>query len=147
MMKDIKTKGDEEEEEEEDSTLDVLETQDEDVQGKENKEDVVKLIEIVVEEYVKDPNMENVEDENVKDSEAEEYGKDTEGRRLSCDIFFFVTAANKRNSRNFAMKRYKIKAHGEKEILKKSVKVKKMLNKRKLRKRQNLNFLKWRRTM
>ena len=44
---------------------------------------------------------------------AEEYGKDTEGRRLSCDIFFFVTAANKRNSRNFAMKRYKIKAHGE----------------------------------
>ena len=61
MMKDIKTKGDEEEvEEEEDSTLDVLETQDEDVQGKENKEDVVKLIEIVVEEYVKDPNTENV---------------------------------------------------------------------------------------
>ena len=60
---------------------------------------------------------------------------------------FFVTAANKRNSRNFVMKRYKIKAHGEKEILKKSVKVKKMLNKRKLRKRQNLNFLKWRRTM
>ena len=105
-----------------------------DVQGKENKEDVVKLIEIVVEEYV-------------KDSEAKEYGKDTEGRRLSCDIFFFVTAANKRNSRNFAMKRYKIKAHGEKEILKKSVKVKKMLNKRKLRKRQNLNFLKWKRTM
>ena len=96
----------------------------------------------MVEEYVKDPNMENVEDENVKDSEAEEYGKDTEGRRLSCDIFFFVTAANKRNSQNFAMKRY-----GEKEILKKSVKVKKMLNKRKLRKRQNLNFLKWRRTM
>ena len=141
MMKDIKTKGDKEEEEE-DSTLDVLETQDEDVQGKENKEDVVKLIEIVVEEYVKDPNMENVEDENVKDSEAEEYGKDTEGRRLSCDIFFFVTAANKRNSQNFAMKRY-----GEKEILKKSVKVKKMLNKRKLRKRQNLNFLKWRRAM
>ena len=119
-----------------------METQDEDVQGKENKEDVVKLIEIVVEEYVKDPNTENVEDENVKDSEAEEYGKDTEGRRLSCDIFFFVTAANKRNSQNFAMKRY-----GEKEILKKSVKVKKMLNKRKLRKRQNLNFLKWRRTM
>ena len=36
MIKDIKTKGDEEEEEEEDSTLDVLETQDEDVQGKEN---------------------------------------------------------------------------------------------------------------
>ena len=139
-MKDIKTLGDEEEEE--DSTLDVMETQDEDVQGKENKEDVVKLIEIVVEEYVKDPNMENVEDENVKDSEAEEYGKDTEGRRLSCDIFFFSTAANKRNSQNFAMKRY-----GEKEILKKSVKVKKMLNKRKLRKRQNLNFLKWRRTM
>ena len=61
MMKDIKTKGDEEEEEEvEDSTLNVLETQDEDVQGKENKEDVVKLIEIVVEEYVKDPNTENV---------------------------------------------------------------------------------------
>ena len=41
-------------------TLDVVETQDEDVQGKENKEDVVKLIEIVVEEYVKDPNTENV---------------------------------------------------------------------------------------
>ena len=61
MMNDIKTKGDEEEEEEEeDSTLDVLETQDEDVQGKENKEDVAKLIEIVVEEYVKDPNTENV---------------------------------------------------------------------------------------
>ena len=60
MMKDIKTLGDEEEEEEEDSTLDVLETQDEDVQGKENKEDVVKLIEIVVEEYVKDTNTENV---------------------------------------------------------------------------------------
>ena len=59
MMKDIKTKGDEEEEEEEeDSTLDVMETQDEDVQGKENKEDVVELI--VVEEYVKDPNTENV---------------------------------------------------------------------------------------
>ena len=39
MMKDIKTLGDEEEEEEEeDSTLDVMETQDEDVQGKENKE-------------------------------------------------------------------------------------------------------------
>ena len=38
MMKDIKTLGDEEEEEEEeDSTLDVMETQDEDVQGKENK--------------------------------------------------------------------------------------------------------------
>ena len=59
-MKDIKTKGDEEEEEEEDSTLDVLETQDEDVQCKENKENVVKLIEIVVEEYVKDTNTENV---------------------------------------------------------------------------------------
>ena len=78
---------------------------------------------------------------------AEEYGKDTEGRRLSCDIFFFVTAANKRNSQNFAMKRYKIKAHGEKEILKKSVKVKKMLNKRKLMKRQFLIFFKWRRTI
>ena len=38
MMKDIKTLGDEEEEEEEDSTLDVMETQNEDVQGKENKE-------------------------------------------------------------------------------------------------------------
>ena len=53
MMKDIKTLGDEEEEE--DSTLDVMETQDEDVQGKENKEDVVKPIETVVEEYVRDP--------------------------------------------------------------------------------------------
>ena len=51
--------------------MDVVETQDEDVQGKENKEDVVKLIETVVEEYVKDPKTENVEDENVKDAEAE----------------------------------------------------------------------------
>ena len=51
---------DEEEEEEEGSTFDVMETQYKDVQGKENKEDVVKLIEIVVEEYVKDPNTENV---------------------------------------------------------------------------------------
>ena len=55
MMKDVKTLGDEEEEEVEDSTLDVMETQDEDVQGKEKKEDVVKLIETVVEEYFKDP--------------------------------------------------------------------------------------------
>ena len=46
-----------------------METQYKDVQGKENKEDVVKLIE--TEEYVKDPKMENVEDENDKDSEAE----------------------------------------------------------------------------
>ena len=60
---------DEEEEEAEGSTLDVMETQYKDVQGKENKEDVVKLIE--TEEYVKDPKMENVEDENDKDSEAE----------------------------------------------------------------------------
>ena len=75
MMKDVKTLGDEEEEEVEDSTLDVMETQDEDVQGKEKKEDVVKLIETVVEEYFKDPKTENVEDENVKDSEAEKYGK------------------------------------------------------------------------
>ena len=77
--------------------MDVVETQDEDVQGKENREDVVKLIEIVVEEYVKDPNTENVEDENVKDSEAEEYRR----RRLSCS---FVTAGKKRISRNFGMK-------------------------------------------
>ena len=62
--------------------MDVVETQDEDVQGKENKEDVVKLVEIVVEEYVKVPNTENVLDENVKDLDAEEYGKDTEGRRF-----------------------------------------------------------------
>ena len=48
-----------------------METQYKDVQGKENKEDVVKLIETVVEEYVKDTKMENVEDENDKDSEAE----------------------------------------------------------------------------
>ena len=89
--------------------MDVVETQDEDVQGKENKEDVVKLVEIVVEEYVKVPNTENVLDENVKDLDAEEYGKDTEGRRLLCDIFF-VIVANKRNSRNFAMKQYKIKS-------------------------------------
>ena len=61
----------EEEEEEEGSTLDVVETQDEDVQGKENKEDIVKPIETVVEEYVRDPQMKNVEDENVKDAEAE----------------------------------------------------------------------------
>ena len=51
--------------------MDIMETQYKDVQGKENKEDVVKLIETVVEEYVKDPKMENVEDENDKDSEAE----------------------------------------------------------------------------
>ena len=37
-----------------------MQWKDEDVQGKENKEDVVKLIEIVVEESVKDPNTENV---------------------------------------------------------------------------------------
>ena len=48
-----------------------METHYKDVQGKENKEDVVKLIETVVEEYVKDPKMENVEDENDKDLEAE----------------------------------------------------------------------------
>ncbi len=36
-MKDVKTLGDEEEEEVEDSTLDVMETQDEDVQGKEKE--------------------------------------------------------------------------------------------------------------
>ena len=35
--------------------MDVMETQYEDVQGKENKEDVVKPIETVVEEYVRDP--------------------------------------------------------------------------------------------
>ena len=53
--------------------LDIMETQYKDVQGKENKEDIaiVKLIETVVEEYVKDPKTENVEDENDKDSEAE----------------------------------------------------------------------------
>ena len=51
--------------------MDVMETQYKDVQGKENKEDVVKLIETVVVEYVNDPNTENVEDENDKDSEAE----------------------------------------------------------------------------
>ena len=48
-----------------------METHYKDVQGKENKEDVVKLIETVVEEYVKDPKTENVEDENDKDSETE----------------------------------------------------------------------------
>ena len=36
--KDVKTLGDEEEEEVEDSTLDVMETQDEDVQDKKKKE-------------------------------------------------------------------------------------------------------------
>ena len=51
--------------------LDIMETQYKNVQGKENKEDVVKLIETVVEEYVKDPKTENGEDENDKDSEAE----------------------------------------------------------------------------
>ena len=51
--------------------MDIMETQYKDVQGKENKEDVIKLIETVVEEYAKDPKTENVEDENVKDSEAE----------------------------------------------------------------------------
>ena len=53
--------------------MDIMETQYKDVQGKENKEDIaiVKLIETVVEEYVKDPKTENVEDENDKDSEAE----------------------------------------------------------------------------
>ena len=117
MMKYVKTLGYEEEEEVEDSTLDVMETQDEDVQGKEKKEDVVKLIETVVEEYFKDPKTENVEDENVKDSEAEKYGKNMEGGHPSCDLCSFVTAGKKRNSRNFGMKRHKIKAHGEKEIL------------------------------
>ena len=117
MMKDIKTLGDEEEEKVEDSTLDVMETQDEDVQGKEKKEDVVKLIETVVEEYFKDPKTENVEDENVKDSEAEKYGKNMEGGHPSCDLCSFVTVGKKRNSRNFGMKRHKIKAHEEKEIL------------------------------
>ena len=62
------------------------------------KEDVVKLIETVVEEYFKDPKTENVEDENGKDSEAEK----TEGGRLSCDLCSFVTSAKKRNSRIFA---------------------------------------------
>ena len=51
--------------------MDVVETQYKDVQGKENEEDVVKVIETVVEGYVKDPKTENVEDENDKDSEAE----------------------------------------------------------------------------
>ena len=78
--------------------IDVLETQDEDVQGKEKKEDVVKLIETVVEEYLKDPKMENVEDENVKVSEAEKYGKNMEGGHPSCDLCSFVTAGKKRNS-------------------------------------------------
>ena len=98
MMKDIKRLGDEEEKKVEDSTLDVMETQDEDVQGKEKNEGVVKLIETVVEEYLKDPKTENVEDENVKDSEAEKYGKNTEGGHLSCDICSFVTAGKKRNT-------------------------------------------------
>ena len=51
--------------------MDIMETQYKDVQGKENKEDVVKPIENVVEEYVRDPKTENEEDENVKDAEAE----------------------------------------------------------------------------
>ena len=110
MMKYVKTLGDEEEEEVEDSTLDVMETQDEDVQGKEKKEDVVKLIETVVEEYFKDPKTENGEDENVKDSEAEKYGKNMGGEHPSCDLCSFVIVVEKRNSRNFAMKWLKIKA-------------------------------------
>ena len=97
-------------EEMKDSTLDVMETQDKDVQGKEKKEDVVKLIETVVEEYFKGPKTENVEDENFKDSEAEKYGKNTEGGHPSCDLCSFVTAGKKRNSRNFGMKRHKIKS-------------------------------------
>ena len=56
----------------------------------------------MVEEYLKDPKTENVEDENVKDSEAKKYGKNTEGGHLSCDLCSFVTAAKKRNSRIFA---------------------------------------------
>ncbi len=53
--------------------MDKMETQYKYVQGKENKEDIaiVKLIETVVEEYVRDPKTENEEDENVKDAEAE----------------------------------------------------------------------------
>ena len=82
-------------EEKEDSTLDDQEKVDE--------EDVVKLIETVVEEIGKD--------------------LETEGRHLSCELCSFVTAAKKRNSRSFAMKRHKIKAHGEKELLEKSLKV------------------------
>ena len=78
--------------------MDIMETQYKDGQGKENKEDVVKLIDTVVEEYVKDPKTENVEDENVKNSEAEKYGKNREGGHLSCDLCSFVTAGKKRNS-------------------------------------------------
>ena len=114
LMKDVKTFG-----EEEDSTLDGMETQDDVDQGKaEDEEDVVKVIETVVEKYDKDPEteIENVEEKYGKDSE-------TEGGRYACDLCSFVTAARKRNSRNFAMKRHKIKAHGEKEIMAKSVKV------------------------
>ena len=48
--------------------MDVVETQYEDVQDNENMEDVVKPIENVVEEYVRDPKTENEEDENVKDA-------------------------------------------------------------------------------
>ena len=93
VMKDVKTF--EGEEEEDDSTLNEMESQEEDVRDKaEEEEDVVKLA--VVEEYVKDPKMENVEDERFRGR------KDTEGGRLSCDLCSFVTAAKKRNSRIFA---------------------------------------------
>ena len=50
--------------------MDIMETQYKDVQGKENEEDVVKLIETVVEGYVKDPKTENVKDKNDKDLEV-----------------------------------------------------------------------------
>ena len=49
MMKISKLQDGQEEEEEEGPTLDVMETQYEDVQGKENKEDVATPIETVVE--------------------------------------------------------------------------------------------------
>ena len=87
--------------------MDVMETQYEDVQGKE------KPIETVVEKYVRDPKTENVEDEKVKDAEAEKIRR----ADVSCDLCSFVTAAKKRNSRNFVKNRHKIKAQGEKEIL------------------------------
>ena len=96
VMKDVKT-FDEEEKEEEDSTLNKED------QDKVDEEDVVKLIETVVEECSKE--------------------SETKGRSFSCDLCSFVTAAKKRNSRVFAMKRHMIKAHGEKGIWEKSLKV------------------------
>ena len=77
--------------------MDAAETQDEDVQGKEKKEHAL-LNSLRLWWKNTNTKTENVEDENVKDSEAEKYGKNTEGGHLSCDLCSFVTAGKKRNS-------------------------------------------------